>query len=182
MERTVLLGRIPDARSRTTKMRTAAIPEHDLKKLRDELVSFLHWRRAPRAEDLAQEALLRVLQKLREGQQIYNLAAYARRVAEIVRMEDTRLHRLETGLIVDRSKEVDDRTERLSLCLAECKQKCLSRRDVKFIEQYYESNAEQRKLLAKAHNISSEQLRKQAMQIRSLLRQCVERCMRNSEL
>lgn len=163
-------------------MEITANADQDLARLRGELVSFLRWRRATGVEDLVQEALLRVLQKLREGQEIGNLRAYARRVAELVHLEDLRLHRLETGLTIDRADEAVDNPERLSQCLAECKKKCLTRRDAKFIEQYYQSNSQQRKLLARSRNISGETLRKQAMQIRNQLRQCVERCMRESEL
>ena len=151
-------------------------------KLRNDLVSFLRWKRAVGAEDLAQESVLRVLQKLYAGESIRNLQAYARRVAELVHIEDVRLRRRETALPLGAPGEADDCQERLSRCLEYCKGKCLSRREVKFIERYYASDILERKLLAKSRNVSEGQLRKQAMEIRKKLRDCVQTCMHESEL
>jgi DNA-directed RNA polymerase specialized sigma24 family protein len=149
--------------------------------LQADLAQFLRWKRATDLEDLVQETLFRVFEKLAAGERIENLRAFARRVAELVHLEHLRMVRREFAMSVIMSPGADANLERLFRCLEECKKKCLTRRERTFIERYYESGAKERKLLARSRGITEAQLRKQAMEVRRKLQRCVEDCMRDSQ-
>lgn len=163
-------------------MALIAITDDDLLLLQADLTAFLRWKRAPSVEDLVQETLTRLFDHIASGDPILNLKAYARRIAELVFLEDLRLRRAEVALAISEAKPSDNRPEQLSICLDECRKRCLTRREDKLIGRYYEADASQRKLMAAALNISEGELRKRAMRIRTKLRHCMDECMRNSGL
>lgn len=161
-------------------MELTAISDYDMQVLHNDLAAYFRWKRAPFIEDQIQETLLRVLEKVRTGEQIANLKAYARRVGELVLMEELRLLRVQATLTIAASVDSDSKLEHLSTCLDNCRKSCLTRREDRLVTLYYEADAQHRKLLAAAMKISDGELRKRAWEIRKKLRACLDECMRNS--
>ena len=130
------------------------------------------------AEDLAQDVLLRVLQKLAAGERIICVRAYARKVAEFVLKEHERRKRcavLETPQIA--APPVLDNSESELDCLERCLQR-LPAKERKFILAYQNGTPAQREELARSRGVSENALRIQAHHVRRKLRECVEECLR----
>jgi DNA-directed RNA polymerase specialized sigma24 family protein len=160
------------------------LAELDSLKLWRSLVRFLRWSRAQEAEDVASESILRLVQNLRDGQQVLNLDAYARQIARNVLLEERRRTRRDiqfrSSALPAMAGPSTDRAEALSRCMERCMKSCLSEQEIRLIEAYYGGDAvshiAQRKALREKLGLSENALRLKAFRVRQKLQECIKRC------
>ena len=142
---------------------------------------FLRWaRRRDDVEDLASETMLRLLQNLQSGERVVHLEAYVRQIARNVLQEEHRRNRRYVRLLENPSAALpapsDANADALYQCLERCKKDCLSRKEIRLIEAYYDGNSAARKKLATQMNLSECALRIHAFRVRRKLAECVRKC------
>jgi RNA polymerase sigma factor (sigma-70 family) len=158
-------------------------------RLRSGLIKFFQWRRGESPEDLADETLARVIDRLENGEVTSNLATYCYSVAAGVWKEylgtrkKMRLAAVELEDILSLRAPLaedlnDDDTKHE--CLELCLQKLLPK-DRALILQYYQkeksAKIEQRIKLAKDLGTSVNGLRVRIFRIRERLERCITQCM-----
>lgn len=159
--------------------------------LRRKLIKFFEWNSCFPAEDLADETLDRVAEKLGE-EFIHDVAAFASGVAKRVRQEahkrDLRMVRVpdvarEENFFMDPKspeREVQDKMdgERRAKCLHICTQR-LSDRDRELFFRYYNTTGERiqyRLTLAKTMGLAIGTLRVRVNRLRDELEKCARKC------
>jgi hypothetical protein len=163
--------------------------------LRRTVFKFFDWNRSLRAEELADDTLNRVAERLKT-ENIQNVSAYALGVARHVLQEDLKKHRRESSVedipggidaivdYVDTEQQIVDRLDqqiRLA-CLQECRAK-LEPEDSAFVVAYYSADGEKqkvhRKRLSGTEGMTMAALRTRAHRLREELERCVIRCLDN---
>lgn len=159
--------------------------------LRRKLIKFFEWNSCFPAEDLADETLDRVAQKLEE-EFVHDLPAFASGVAKRVRQEahkrDLRMVRAPDGTHQENfftdsrnpEREVQDKMEgeRRTKCLHICIQR-LSDRDRELFFRYYNTTGERiqyRLTLAKTMGLAIGTLRVRVNRLRDELEKCARKC------
>ena len=147
-----------------------ALREHVMRSLR-------RWR-AKDPEDLAQEVLMRILSKLKNGLLIMKPLAFAHKVAVHVLQEDRRSRRREVPLRFEVLRpEAADCDEELLRCLEVCGVRCLSRAERALLRRYDEADATRRQALAAKQGLTRNALRIKVYHLRAKLRACVQACL-----
>lgn len=150
--------------------------------LRHRIVKFFEWRACRFPEDLADEALNRLIMKTASGTVVMDHAKYAYTIAKFVYLEEMR--RSKEIVMEDTMLEgqLDDRGEedlRLS-CLEKCLEK-LPEMSRSLILQYYaderQAKIDHRKKIAERLNLSANALRIKTLRIRTGLENCVLKCL-----
>jgi RNA polymerase sigma factor (sigma-70 family) len=155
--------------------------------IRRSLIKIFVWRGVAEAEDLADETIMRVTQKVGEIASSYvgDPAAYVYSVGNKVFQEYWRRRKLHVPLGSQRlvaPVPVDDpdTIEKEYECLNRCVEQ-LSPEDRKLIWGYYakerQAKIEHRKELAERLNIGLNALRVRVYRIRAALEECIEKCM-----
>lgn len=157
--------------------------------IRLKLLKYFQWCGSAVPDIDADETLNRVMRKIEEGADVYNLNGYIYGVARLVHTESyKRRHRkqeLDAGDLVELSSlgidaEAAQRQECLERCLC-----CLSDADREVITEYYRyEKAEKitcRKRLAERLGVSMATLRVKMHRQRLNLEECVEKCLGRCE-
>jgi DNA-directed RNA polymerase specialized sigma24 family protein len=152
-------------------------------KLRRALVKFFSWSQAEDPDDLADETVLRVIQKIRTGEAIQDLTAYAHGVAHKVLQESRRNQRKRSLVDISIARSGASGIELLHRCLGICKKR-LPRRDYALVDTYYQGEkatkiANRRKLALK-NKTTVGGLRLRVSRICKKLSPCMEDCMREA--
>jgi DNA-directed RNA polymerase specialized sigma24 family protein len=160
-----------------------AMSEEQYSTLRRALVKFFTWNRAEDPDDLADETVLRVIQKVGAGEAIEDLTAYAHGVAHRVLQESRRNQRKRSSVDINIAPSAGSRIELLHRCLGICK-KCLPRRDYALVDAYFQGEkaakiANRRKLALKKKT-SVGGLRLRVSRICKKLSPCMEDCVRRA--
>ena len=159
--------------------------------IRRQLIKFFRWNRSWRAEELADQVLVRVAQK--ESQEIHDIRAFALKVGRYVLMEEDRRVRRQTSIEDVSGKEgpadghdtereiVEKIYEQSRLeCLRACRAKLLPA-DNDFVIAYYGAEGEKQKIhrqnLARTLGMSMTAVRVRANRIRDRLELCVTECL-----
>ncbi len=158
--------------------------------LRTALVKFFQWRRALFPEELADEALNRVIRKADEGEAPRDVPTYCHGVARLVlletlrRPENRRADLEEIESLAAPAPDLPDEDERQS-----CFDGCLRELPVenrRLIMRYYQDERrrkiENRLALAEELGIDITALRNRALRIRDKLDKCVTRCLKQNNL
>lgn len=154
------------------------LSDEEALRIHSHLIQFLRACRVSEPDEIAQEALVRILGNIRMGLVIDNALAYARRVAYHVVQEDRRNRRRETPLDLEIvAPEPPASDEEMLDCLKSC-QRLLSRADRKILRRFEEADAQGRVRMAEEMGISRNALGLRVHQIRSQLRACVEACLK----
>jgi DNA-directed RNA polymerase specialized sigma24 family protein len=155
--------------------------------IRLKLIKYFEWRGSDLPDMDADETINRVVRRLEEGENIYNLNGYIYGVAKLVYAESLKKRNRKQELIDDASRlepytEPDnlEATER-----QECFDRCmgyLTKEDREIITEYYQyekggQKISYRKQLAIRFNISPNALRIRAHRQRVNLEACVEECL-----
>jgi DNA-directed RNA polymerase specialized sigma24 family protein len=153
------------------------------------LVKFFDWRRAQFPEELADEAINRVIRKVDEGESLRDVPSYCLGVARLVwreslkRPESQRADLEEIGPLAAPSSEneEDERQACFERCLRE-----LPPENRQIILQYYQDERRQkinnRLALTERLGIPLNALRSRVQRIRDRLEQCVVRCLKKNGL
>lgn len=151
------------------------------------LVKFFDWRRAQFPEELADEALNRVIRKVEEGETLRDVPSYCLGVARLVwreslkRPENQRADLEDIGPLAAPASEneEDERQACFERCLRE-----LSPENRQIILQYYQDERRQkinnRLALTELLGIPLNALRSRVQRIRDRLEQCVMRCLKKN--
>ena len=161
--------------------------------LRRRLLLWFEQRRCAWPDELADETLSRVAQRLAEGVEVQNLASYAMGVAGFVYLEYLRNpahwhHSLENepqvAQLVSQQPAKQAETENASHRL-DCLKHCLAGlppEDRELMLAYYHDNwqqqAAQRKMLAERLEIAPSSVRARAHRLRQKLEACGQRCLK----
>lgn len=153
--------------------------------LRIRLIKFFEWRACQFADDLADEALDRVIKKVDLGEQISDYSNYAYGVARLLYLEAVKKQSKEQALIINMPvKEAASEDSQLN-CLELCLQK-LSENSRMMILHYYrddkQAKIDYRKKLAERFDISLNALRIKTLRIRAKLEECVFECLKNKAI
>jgi DNA-directed RNA polymerase specialized sigma24 family protein len=153
--------------------------------IRRSLIKILTWRGCNNAEDLADEAVNIVVQKIDELADSYTgkPALYFYGVARKLMSEHRRLERLraalpEIGIDETRVREQIDRAELLDECLSHCLRE-LEPDEAQLVLDYYRGNKREkidnRKGLAQGGDVAPNTLRVRVHRIRARLERCIKR-------
>lgn len=151
--------------------------------LRKRIVKFFEWRACRFPDDLADEALDRVVKKISAGVEIEDHTKYAYGVARLVYLEAAKQQAKENAVVIDITKNdsVSDDDEDIRItCLEHCLGKLPEKSRVMILNYYRDdkqAKIDLRKELAEKFNISVNALRIKALRIRTMLEECVLRCM-----
>jgi RNA polymerase sigma factor (sigma-70 family) len=157
--------------------------------IRDSLVKIFSWRGAFDAEDLADEAITRVINKLPEIAQSYkgDPAKYFYGVAknllwELNRREQSRVNLPASDRIEQPAQEAEpDRFEPEFDCLKKCLRR-LPKAERELFLQYHQQeqrNIPYRKELARRRGETANSLRVKVYRIRATLQSCIRNCVKN---
>jgi DNA-directed RNA polymerase specialized sigma24 family protein len=149
------------------------------------LVKFFDWRRAQFPEELADEALNRVIRKVDEGETLRDVPSYCLGVARLVwreslkRPESQRADLEEIGPLAAPSSENENEEDERQVCFERCLHE-LSPENRQIILQYYQDERRQkinnRLALTERLGIPLNALRSRVQRIRDRLEQCVMHC------
>jgi len=155
--------------------------------LRLTLVKFFDWRRAQFPEELADEAINRVIRKVDEGETLRDVPSYCLGVARLVwreslkRPESQRADLEEIGPLAAPSSENEE--DERQVCFERCLQE-LAPENRQIILQYYQDERRQkinnRLALTERLGIPLNALRSRVQRIRDRLEQCVMRCLKKN--
>ena len=152
--------------------------------LRQKLILFFVGRGSPEPEELADQVLDRLSEKMKRGQAVDDLRSYAYGVARVVLMESRRRKRRRLALLTrimppstsPTVAEPDARMECLHACAAR-----LAPRDRQLVLAYYRDEGqeaqESRRAMAEGLGISPANLRLRMFRLRSTLERCTARCL-----
>lgn len=160
--------------------------------LRKKLIYYFQARRCEDPEDLAQETLARVMRKLGEQVKVDDITRYSYGVAKNVRLEHLRQKERERAIFDEQQEQAgaattdevstDDKEQRLK-----CMEKCaadLSEGERRLMADYTNGKGrdrqERRRRMAEELDISLVALRLRIFSLRSRLRECFEKCMKES--
>ena len=151
------------------------------------LVKFFDWRRAPFPEELADEAINRVIRKVDEGETLRDAPSYCLGVARLVwreslkRPESRRTDLAEIGALAAPTPEVEE--DERQVCFEHCLQE-LAPENRQLILQYYQderrAKINNRLALTERLGIPLNALRSRVQRIRDRLEQCVVRCLKKA--
>lgn len=156
--------------------------------IRQSLIKILTWRRCNKAEDVADEVISRVTEKLPELVKHYkgDPALYFYGVAKRVLLEYRKGEKLHVPLSevnereIAPSQEQSGEPERMRECLKLCLQS-LSPKKRETIMAYYlrdkQAKIDNRKEMARQMGVAGNTLRVRAYRIRAALEECVKRCL-----
>jgi RNA polymerase sigma factor (sigma-70 family) len=155
--------------------------------IRHSLIKFFIWRGCDEAEDLADEAINRVTEKVSVLSKTYEgePALYFYGVAKNVYLEYRKQQTAKVAVtpeLIDEApdEQLADEAERRFQCMELCLQK-LSARNRELITLYYQrhkqTRVDSRKELARQLGISSETFRVRMHRIRLTLYQCMQECL-----
>jgi RNA polymerase sigma factor (sigma-70 family) len=146
------------------------------------------WKGTTFPEDLADEAINRIAQKMTQyevlGEVINNIQSFALGVARYVYQEHLRYQNITVPLETDNIKIPVDNNEdeKLKLIRSNCFEHCMSKlpsEDREVITKYYQQlgkDSEARRELAVKLDISINNLRVRVLNIRQRLSKCIEKC------
>jgi RNA polymerase sigma factor (sigma-70 family) len=160
--------------------------------IRSSLIEIFIWRGCNDAEDLADEVLNRVTQKVEEISEVYSgdPALYFYGVAKKLLLEHQRWQKRHSPLPEDLKNRVDaDQNnamiETVHECLARCIQK-LKPAERKLIMEYYtgerQVKIDNRRGLASRVGIASNTLRVRVHRIRTTLERCIQGCLQTQNV
>jgi len=153
-------------------------------RLREKLVRFFEWQRGKFPDDYADETLDRVARKIKEGEEMTSVSAYAKGVAKRLLKEKRRLEEKEVPLDDRREPPTpepnEDPSDRLLVeCFEECLRK-LPRDDRETVVRYYEDekgrHIKGRARLAQEKRVSPNALRIDVCRLRGKVKKCAEEC------
>lgn len=153
--------------------------------LRRVLIKFFEWNRSPRADDLADEVISRLAMKAVDD--IQNIKAFARKIAEYVLMEEAKKSQRLTSIdemtheIPSVETSPDTIVEKLDAkiridCLRMCREQLLPEEDALVMAYHdveHESHKLCRKRLAQQMGLTMNALRVRANRLRDKLEDCV---------
>lgn len=157
--------------------------------LRQRLIKFFEWRNCEMPEELADTVFDRVLRKIKEGEEIQNVTAYAATIAQFVFKEYLRSNERQNQLIEDapeiqniktqQPKAEDEKTSQRLACFDKCLKE-FSEENRKFIIAYYDTDEKtminSRKRLAEEMNSTLNTLRIKACRLKAKLEVCTVDC------
>ena len=158
--------------------------------LYSKIVKIIIWKRFPEseAERIADIVVDRIAKKIKEGEEIQNVNAYARTVLNFVLLEQNRKNKEdavgddlpEVWVSPEIADEPDLRIECLRKCLGEISS---SESDKRLIVGYYEQKPggktkDNRKSLAKNLGLTMNHLKVKASRLRGRLEKCINGCVR----
>jgi RNA polymerase sigma factor (sigma-70 family) len=154
--------------------------------IRRTLIKIFTWRNVSDAEDLADETINRVAQRVNEVKPYYSgdPALYFYGVAKNLLKEQARSRRLQVGLEEENLRYMLAPNDRTAIDLEyECLSKCLddlSKSNRELIVKYYAKEKQRkidyRRALAQRLHVAPNVLRVRAHRIRAALESCVEKC------
>ena len=158
----------------------------EYKRLRQRLVRFFLTRGISAAEDLADNTLDRIANRLDKGEIISDLEGYTFGVAQRVLNETLKQQRRQVNvadMLISVWPSLED-SESESLCLESCLNE-LSESDRKLILAFYEGEGHakivNRRILAESMGLSFSTLRVRVHRIRQRLERCIRECLANTE-
>jgi hypothetical protein len=152
--------------------------------MRIKLIRYFEWQSSPSPDVETDTTMNRVARKIEEGETIFNLPGYFRKVAHLVFLEAVKRERASEPLeelpdIPDQAPVVDEQKEARLLCLDECLDK-QSLENRQLILEYYvdarRAKINHRRLLAEESTMNA--LRIRACRIRKGLEKCVKDCLK----
>jgi RNA polymerase sigma factor (sigma-70 family) len=158
--------------------------------IRHGLVNIFNWRGCADSEDLADEAISRVMNKVSEVAPGYkgDPALYFYGVAkhllfEVGRRVQSKVEKITLEQLRDTAvtEDPDDNSELAYECLESCLQK-LSASDRELILNYYQQEqhtVEYRRRLAQRHGLAPNNLRVKVYRIRATLHDCIQSCLKD---
>ena len=158
--------------------------------LRTRLVKFFEWRACRFPDDLADEALDRLVKKSASGEQINDPVNYAYGIARLIYLETIKKQTKEQAVIINmpikNSSSIDDFQEKEENEQLNCLERCLqtlSETSRLMILHYYrddkQAKIDYRKKLAEKFELSPNALRIKTLRIRLKLEECVFKCLKN---
>jgi DNA-directed RNA polymerase specialized sigma24 family protein len=163
----------------TTADEVFFMPEN-YRDLRAMLVNYLGRSGSKNAEELADETVMRVLEKRKAGRKIRNIRAYTLGVAHHVYLESTREPRTVTLSDDVLSHAVSSHAETLDDCLTLCMSR-LPPSERMIVTVYHSGSGKQlvkdRRKLARKLGLSMDALRIRAHRIRKDLEACIGECL-----
>jgi RNA polymerase sigma factor (sigma-70 family) len=173
-------------------------PDRDIaggkyEEIRHSLIKIFTWRGCAEAEDMADDVINRVLDKLPKLLQTYEgkPAHYFYGVAKKVAFEYSGKKKRHLELTELNSPTVapaqykDDDSEKIHECLEHCMQR-LTPHNREMITAYYSKDKQEkidsRRELAKEMGVELETLRVQAYRIRATLEKCIKRCLKENKI
>lgn len=167
-------------------------PERDragakYEQMRISLIKFFAWRGVVDPEELADEAISRLVQKIETLDVNYDINRYVYVIAAKIFREYRRHVAVESRFVFDETRlvenEVDNALEKKHECLDRClKELPPESRDL--ILRYYEkergAKIDHRKLLAQQFGLTTNSLRVKVHRIRSQLNLCIESCLKSA--
>lgn len=164
-----------------------------LESLRKKLIYYFQARRCEDPEELAQETLARLIRKLGVQQvKVDDITRYSYGIAKKIRLEHLRRKEKEQNILNEQQYQAStattdevstDEKERRLTCMEKCAAD-LSATERQLLTSYANGNGraqqERRKRMAEELNISLGNLRLHVFKLRSRLRECFEKCMKES--
>ena len=173
MDSTLLLGGLPSAGAVEMSQSPEQHWEQAFRELSPRLVMFFHGRGFAEGEAMAQECVLRALQRMRAGVEIQNVGAYLQGIAEnlVLETQRTEARQRQVRVLI---AEPDHRCEQRAKELDAAK-RILSRKDRIILDRYHAGlrgrmRTLKRKDLASDLDASSNSLRIRICRILKLLR------------
>lgn len=161
----------------------------EYERIRGRLLLYFQCRNVTQAEDGADEAMNRVIDKLNAGEEIRDPVQYVFGIARMVLLEITRQQARhqeieDTTLVSTPEDEDNEELNARLVCLRRCLQKLTpEQRDL--ITQYYEEEKRAkinlRQQLAERFGIDLNTLRVRACRVRDGLKGCVQKCVAGKE-
>jgi RNA polymerase sigma factor (sigma-70 family) len=158
---------------------------HEYENIRRKLTSYFRWNRCRDAENLADEAIDRVIKRLQEVT-VNNVRAYINGIARNVFLESRRRNAhsatfdtaIDVGSADDSSDDEEDQIDSRIDCLKQCLDH-LTPMERRLILEYgaHERCTEKRKELADSLGVTLENLRVQVFRARKKLRTLVAQCL-----
>jgi DNA-directed RNA polymerase specialized sigma24 family protein len=155
----------------------------EYERLRTALVRYFVVQQCESPEDLADETFDRVANRIEKGEVIQGLAGYcfgvAKRVAMESRIKQKQMENVAPDGLIAEYDYPEDRREQLLKCLDRCLQRLPTEQRLLVMAYYAEerqAKIDKRRELAKNLEIGTNALRIRAARLRSILRDCVNRC------
>jgi DNA-directed RNA polymerase specialized sigma24 family protein len=152
--------------------------------IRLKLLKYFQWCGSEVPDIDADETINRVMRRIYEGQDVYNINGYIYGVAKLVQTESLKRRNLRLALDEESFTELSPSVEVLAANYHECMERCLgclSDEDREVINEYYRykktEKIDRRKQLAARLGISVNTLRVKMHRQRMNLEVCVEKCL-----
>lgn len=158
--------------------------------LYSKITKIITWKRFPEseAEAIADIVIDRIAKKIRQGEEIQNINAYARTVLNYVLLEQGRKNK-EDAVGDDLPEvavfpEIENEPDLRVICLRKCMNETVSEdADKRLIIGYYDREAggkikESRKILAEELGLTMNNLKVKASRLRNRLEKCINECVK----